>query len=64
MSDVSAKTFDCVLSMRKAREAISGEIAGMTYDEIVQWLRSHRYSDPLLRLMAERAARQQSPAGR
>ena len=66
MSERTAKTFDCVESMRRARDRLSAEIEGMSYDEIVQWLRSHRYTDPVLQRLAEKAAAQASerpPAG-
>ena len=58
MSERSSKTFDCVQSMRQARDKLSAEIEGMSYDELVRWLRSHRYTDPVLRRLAEKAARQ------
>lgn len=64
MSESSAKTFDCVQSMRQARDRLSAEIEGMTYDELVEWLRVHRYKDPLLRGLAEKAAQQADAAGR
>ena len=58
MGDTHQKTFDCVESMRQARDRLSAEIAAMTYDELVDWLRRHRYSDPLLQHLAEKAGRQ------
>jgi hypothetical protein len=57
MSD-RTKSFDCVQNMRHARNTISAEIEGMNYYEIVQWLRSHRYADPVLQRLAEKAAQQ------
>ncbi|MGD0307991.1 MAG: hypothetical protein ABSC02_01770 [Acidobacteriota bacterium] len=30
----------------------------MTYDELVQWLRSHHYADPFLQRLAQKAAQQ------
>lgn len=57
MIDPTAKSFDCVQSMRQARDRLSAEIAGMSYDELVTWLRAHRYADPVLRRLAEMAAR-------
>lgn len=62
MSKPSSKTFDCVQSMREIRDKISAEIAGMSYDELAQWLREQQYSDPFLQRLAERAA-QQADAG-
>lgn len=58
MSERSSKTFDCVQAMRKARDKLSAEIEGMSYDELVQWLRSRRYTDPVLQRLAEKAAQQ------
>lgn len=58
MSEPSSKTFDCVQSMRQIRDGLSAEIADMTYDELARWLRVHRYSDPFLQRLAERAAQQ------
>lgn len=53
-----SKAFDCVQSMRQARDRLSAEIEGMTYDDLVQWLRSHRYADPVLQGLADMAAQQ------
>lgn len=63
MSDAMNKSFDCVRMMREARDRISAEIEGKSHDEIIECLRSHRYKDPILRRMANRAAReaQKSP---
>ncbi len=63
MSERSSKTFDCVRSMREVRDKISAEIEGKSYDELAKWLRAHRYKDPILRRLAERAAQQAAPAG-
>jgi hypothetical protein len=54
------KTFDCVQSMRRIRDELSAEIADMSYDELAQWLRSHRYADPFLQRLAERASQKES----
>ena len=64
MSERPSKTFDCVESMRQARDKLSAEIEGMSYDELVQWLRSRRYTDPLLQHLAEKAAQQGDAANR
>ena len=56
MSDLSSKTFDCVQSMRQTRERLNAEIEDMSYDELVKWLRAHRYAAPLLQRLAEKAA--------
>ena len=56
MSERSSKTFDCVESMRQARDKLSAEIEGLRYDELVRWLRSRRYTDPVLKRLAEKAA--------
>ncbi len=59
MSERPPKAFDCVQNMRQARDRLSAEIADMSYDELVKWLRAHRYTDPLLKRLAEKAAAQQ-----
>ena len=64
MSEPTSKTFDCVQSMRQARDRLSAEIADMSYDELVNWLRAHRYADPLLQRLAEKAAQQADAADR
>lgn len=61
MSERSSKSFDCVESMRQVCDKLSAEIEGMSYDELVRWLRSRRYTDPGLQRLAEKAARQASP---
>ena len=58
MNKPSSKTFDCVQSMRQARDRLSAEIADMKHDELAQWLRAYRYSDPILQRLAEKAAQQ------
>ena len=63
MSEPSSKTFDCVQNMRQARDRLSAEIVGMNYDELVEWLRAHRYEDPVLQRLAEKAAQQADVAG-
>ena len=62
MSKPSSKTFDCVQSMRQARDRLSAEISDMRYEELAQWLRAHRYSDPVLQRLAEKAAQQRDAA--
>ena len=69
MNERAPKTFDCVQSMRQARDRLSAEIEGMSYDEMVRWFRGHRYTDPVLQGLAEKAAQQAAasdrvPAGR
>ncbi len=64
MSEPTSKTFDCVQSMREIRDRLSAEIADMSYDELSRWLRSHRYSDPFLQRLAEKAAQQADAADR
>ena len=64
MSERTPKTFDCVQSMRQTRDRLSAEIAGMSYDELVRWLRGHRYTDPVLQRLAEKAAQQAAAADR
>ncbi len=58
MNNATSKTFDCVQSVRETRCALSAEIEGMSYEQIVQWLRSRRYSDPVLERLARKAAQQ------
>ena len=58
MNERSSKRFDCVQTMRQARDKLSSEIEGMGYAELVQWIRVHRYTDPLLQRLAEKAAQQ------
>lgn len=60
MTEPSSKTFDCVEHVRQTRNRLSAEIADMSYEELVKWLRGHRYADPVLQRLAERAA-QPSP---
>ena len=64
MSEGTSKTFDCVQSMRQARDKLSTEIANMSYDELIKWLRGHRYTDPLLQQLSEKAAQQADAADR
>ncbi len=64
MNEPTSKTFDCVQSMREIRDRLSAEIADMNYDELSRWLRSHRYSDPFLQRLAEKAAQQADAADR
>lgn len=64
MSDRSRKPFDGVESMRQARDKLSAEIEGMTYEELVRWLRDHRYTDPVLQRLADKAAQQADAPGR
>jgi len=56
MTRMTSKTFDCVHGMRKTRDRLSTEIADKSYEDLVQWLRSHRYADPFLQRLAEEAA--------
>ena len=56
MSNVSAKTFDALQSVRTIREAVSTRIAMMTDDEENRWLRSETLEDPTLGRLMERAA--------
>jgi hypothetical protein len=64
MSKATSKTFDCVQSMRQARDRLSAEIADMSYEELLKWLRGHQYTDPQLQRLAERAAQQADSADR
>lgn len=62
MSRNSNKPFDCVAQMREARDAISAEIEHMSHDELVAWLRSHQYSDPVLKRLSEQVLQDSRPA--
>ncbi len=62
MSKSRPKAFDCVQTMRQARDRLNAEIGHKSYEDIVRWLRWCRYSDPFLRRLAERAAQQAHPA--
>lgn len=64
MSEPTAKIFDCVQSMRQIRDRLSAEIADMSHAELVRWLRAHRYADPMLQRLAEKAAQQVAAADR
>lgn len=64
MSKPSSKAFDCVRNMRQIRDKLSAEIGEMSYDELSQWLREHKYSDPSLQRLAEKAAQQADAADR
>lgn len=61
MNEPSSKAFDCVRSMREIRDRLSAEINEMSYDELTHWLREHRYADPILQRLAEKAAHQATP---
>jgi len=62
MAKTASKGFDCVQSMRETRDRLSREIADMSYEELVKWLRTHRYSDPFLQSLAEKAAQRAAAA--
>ena len=64
MSEPPSKTFDCVQNMRQTRDRLSAEIAEMSYDELAHWLRAHRYADPRLQRLAEKAAQHADAADR
>ena len=57
----SLENFDCVRYMREARDRISVETANMGPEDLMRWLRSYRYSDPLLEKLA---AHRCEPTGR
>lgn len=56
MNERSSKAFDCVENMRQAREKLSAEIEGMSHDELIRWLQSRRYTDPVLERLSQKAA--------
>jgi hypothetical protein len=62
MTRTTSKTFDCVEGMRQTRDRLSAEIAGKSYEELLRWLRSHRYADPFLQRLAQEAAQRGAAA--
>ena len=62
MNSAKSKTFDCVQTMRQIRDRLSREIKNLSHDELTLWLRSHRYTDPLLQRLAEKAAQRAASA--
>lgn len=52
----------CAKSAREVRDRLSAEIEDMSHEELVSWLRSHQYSDPVLARLAEKAAQRGRPA--
>jgi hypothetical protein len=56
------KKFDAVAMMRAIRDKVSSEIDGMTLEEELAWLASQKISDPFLRRLRDRAARQSTTA--
>jgi hypothetical protein len=60
--DYLGDEFDYVKTAREARDRISAEIDGMSHEQLVSWLRSHRYADPLLARLAAKAAQHADPA--
>jgi hypothetical protein len=50
--------------MREARDRLSAAIEGMTYDDMLRWIRSRRYTDPVLQRLADKAAQQADAADR
>ena len=55
--------FDCVAYMRRVRDRLSEQIAGMPYADLAGWLGAHRYADPRLERLAKRASQQAGAAG-
>ena len=51
-SETREESFDCVAFMREARDRISAKMATMSREEFHHWLRSYRYSDPVLQRFA------------
>jgi len=62
MTNPQHKSFDCVKSMRKIRDRLSKEIENLNHDELVRWLRRHKYSDSCLQRLADKAAQRAVPA--
>jgi len=55
MNKPEPKPFDCVHSMRQVRDRVNAEISDMGYDDLVRWLKSYRYKDPVLQRLAQKA---------
>ena len=55
MTEHSSKPFDCVQFTRETRDRISREIAGLSFDEMMDYFRNDRFSDPGLQRLADRA---------
>ena len=51
------KEFDAVEMMRSIRARLSEQIAGMTLEEEIRWLRAQELGDPMLEELREKAAR-------
>lgn len=62
MSRMTSKTFDCVQGMRQTRDRLSAEIAHKSYDDLVRWLRSHRYADSFRQRLADEATQRAATA--
>ena len=62
MNEPKAPEVDCVKTAREARDRVSAQIEGMSHEQLVLWLRSYSYSDPVLAQLAEKAAQQADPA--
>ena len=52
------KKFDAVEMMRSIRDRVSAQIEGMTLEEELEWLASQELTDPFLRRLREKAAKQ------
>jgi hypothetical protein len=61
MSEPREREFDCVKAAREVRDRISAEIEGMSHEQLAAWLRSYRYSDPVLARLSEKAAQRTDP---
>jgi len=54
MTESTSKKFDCVQETRRIRDQISAEIAELSFEELVRWLKSCDYSDPVLKRIAKK----------
>lgn len=59
-----AKEFDCVATMRRIRDQISAEMGGLSDEQLSRWLKSRRYTHPLVRRLAGLTARSAPPEER
>ena len=53
MNDDHMERFDGVAVMRAIRDRMNEELAGMTTEEVREWLNSYEYKSPIVRRFAE-----------
>lgn len=50
--ETTIERFDCIRFVREVRARIAEETAGMSNKERIQYFRSYRYEDPVLKRLA------------